>query len=205
MTCLEVFSNWVEYNSGQIQIVIGIFAFFVAVIALIKILEQIKISNNQTQLSINQIDSLNKERLFDLRLRLTIRIGEQFKILRNLQDETNAVSQKLQIFLIEIKNNHENSLNGLSGIADFHREQITNYFELMNTKFKETHELQKSLDKKIDINFIENVLEEVEKNQIIYNSMWDGIIAIEKNINDIWLPLKTGDVMQAAKIKHNLN
>ncbi|GEM_PF-6651034 len=32
-------------NSGQIQILIGILAFLVAVVALLKILDQIKISN----------------------------------------------------------------------------------------------------------------------------------------------------------------
>ena len=57
----------------------------------------------------------------------------------------------------------------------------------------------------MDIEFIESVLLEVEQNQIIYNSMWDGIKNIGKSIDDFWLPLKTGDIMEAEKIKYKLN
>ncbi|MDI1225231.1 MULTISPECIES: hypothetical protein [Acinetobacter] len=204
MNNLVCFSTWIEKNSGQIQIVIGILAFVVAVIALKKILHQIKISSIQTQLTIDQIESLNKERLFDLRLRLTTRIGEHFKTLRELQDANSAASLKLYVFLIEIENNHRGSLDAMKSVDKLHREQIVSYSGLIGVKFQETQDLQNSLDKNIDIQFIENVLMEVEQNQIKYDSMWDGIKNIEKSIDDLWRPLKTGDIMKAEKIKYNL-
>lgn len=151
------------------------------------------------------MDNFNKERLFDLRLKLTGRIGEHFKTLNALADDNNAVSLKLHVFLIEIENNHKGSLDAMRSVAETHRSQIKAYLDLIGDKSKKTNELQKSLNNNMDIEFIESVLLEVEQNQIIYNSMWDGIKNIGKSIDDFWLPLKTGDIMEAEKIKYKLN
>lgn len=76
----EFMAHWwdvIGKNSGQIQSIVAIVALIVAIVALFKVLKQIDISNDQTKISIEQMDKLNKERVFELRLRLRVEIFNQ--------------------------------------------------------------------------------------------------------------------------------
>ena len=52
--CLVTLSTWAESNSGQIQIIIALGAIWLAFKAYKQVLEQIEISNKQTDISIKQ-------------------------------------------------------------------------------------------------------------------------------------------------------
>ncbi|MCH7353833.1 MULTISPECIES: hypothetical protein [unclassified Acinetobacter] len=74
---------------GLIQIAIGIIAIVLAILGYRKVLKQIDISNKQTNLTIAQVNSLNKERQADLKISLLSELNLQIKQ------------------LIEIKHNYE--------------------------------------------------------------------------------------------------
>jgi len=71
MGCTGSAWAWLGSNSGQIQIIIGLFALWFAYIAYRKVLDQIKISNDQTKLTQTQIMGNLKINTLDI-LYLTI-------------------------------------------------------------------------------------------------------------------------------------
>lgn len=73
------FSTWIERNSGQIQIIIGILALFFAFIAYRKVIHQI-------DLSTIQISILNRERKVDLKIQLLSEVNIQIKQIVKLQN-----------------------------------------------------------------------------------------------------------------------
>lgn len=78
--------DWLGANSGQVQIIIALIAFWLAYVVYRKVLEQIEISNKQTYLSNKQLtisnqqmEKLNTERMFEIKLRLRVAINEQLE------------------------------------------------------------------------------------------------------------------------------
>lgn len=79
--------GWLGVNSGQIQIVIAIFALFLAIVAYNKILHQIAISTEQTKIANNQSEQMlaqNKmaieQRVFELKSKILEVVIENTKL-----------------------------------------------------------------------------------------------------------------------------
>lgn len=77
---LVVFSTWAESNSGQIQIIIGLLAFWLAYKGYVKLLEQIEISNKQEK-------DADQTRFYDLKLNLIKAVNEESSKVQLLHDE----------------------------------------------------------------------------------------------------------------------
>lgn len=69
--CLSKIWDWFGSNAGQVQILIAVVALVYARRAYLKVVEQIAISNKQTQKAIDQEVIANKQRIFELRLKVT--------------------------------------------------------------------------------------------------------------------------------------
>lgn len=69
--CLSKIWAWFGSNAGQVQILIAVVALVYARRAYLKVVEQIAISNKQTQKAIDQEVIANKQRIFELRLKVT--------------------------------------------------------------------------------------------------------------------------------------
>lgn len=214
MECLLIFSKWVESNSGQIQILIGLVALFLAVLAYFKILEQIQISNKQTNLSIDQtnitikqMEQLKNERFFELKLRLNIRTREQQKELSSILENFNRLSTRLTCFEEDIRKNYPSSSDGVKGIIDVYRTTITNSFKFATDHFKIVKELQDTIISTKELEKMEEVFYNVEKNQKLYDGSWITIRSIDKTIDDLWIPLnatnETDMIRKIGKLGNN--
>lgn len=201
--CLVNFSTYVERNSGQIQIVIG-------VVAIWYVLKQIKISNNQTDLSLEQtkisiaqMDKLNNERLFELRLRLKIRIGDHSKTLMELQDATNDLSSRLLALSIDTKENHPESFDVIEDMIKCWREtSIQSAWDIIKEKMQENREYLDRIAKTKDISLMEEILDKVEQNQVIYQSKMREIRSLDAHVTKVWMPMNMG-ISKALRRMHN--
>lgn len=198
-----------ERNSGQIQILIAIIALAYAYKAYKKVLEQIDISNQQTDLSLQQtkislqqMDKLSQERLFELRLRLKIRIGEHSNALMELQDESNNLSSRLQILSIDTKDNHPGSVDAIEGMIKNWRESITSAWDIVGTKLNENNVYLEKIATTTDVVYMEEILDKVEQNQLIYQAKMRELRNIDEHVTKVWMPMNMG-VMEAMKVMHN--
>lgn len=201
--CLVKLSTWAEGNSGQIQIVIAFVALLYAWKAYHKVLDQIKISDRQTDLTIDQMTKYNNERVFELRLRLKIRINEHFKTLMELQDASNDLSLRLQELSIDTQTNHPSSFEAVEAMIKGFWSSINSTRDLISEKISENSSHIKSISATSDIFFIEEILDKVEQNQDIYNSKMREIKNINSSVNNIWLPMKFG-VGEAIRRKNGI-
>lgn len=196
--CLVGFSTWAEGNSGQIQIMIG-------VVAIWYVLKQINISIKQTDISIKQMDKLNEERLFELRLRLKIRIGEHSKTLMELQDAANNLSLRLQALSIDTKENHPESFDVIEDMIKCWREtSIQSIWDIFKEKMQENREYLKGIATTKDISFMEEILDKVEQNQVIYQSKMHEIRNLDAHVTKVWMPMDMG-ISKALRRMHNFN
>ncbi|ENV73552.1 hypothetical protein F946_01064 [Acinetobacter johnsonii ANC 3681] len=197
------FSTWAEGNSGQIQIVI-------AAVAIWYVLKQIKISNNQTNLSLDQtkisiaqMDKLNNERLFELRLRLKIRIGDHSKTLMELQDATNDLSSRLLALSIDTKENHPESFDVIEDMIKCWRESsIQSAWDIIKEKMQENREYLKKIATTKDISLMEEILDKVEQNQVIYQSKMHEIRSLDAHVTKVWMPMNMG-ISEALRRMYN--
>lgn len=200
MKWLIIFSTWVENNSGQIQILIALVAIGLAIMAYKKVLEQIDISNKQTEVSIAQMNLLNKERVFELRLRLIARISEQMITLGDLDNVYATTQNKLNSLFLK-------SLNFDSEVIDkidlFEREKrtilIKGRFFVVEYK-KKIDDLLNKVDNTREIDLMESVLEEIEQYQIIYNSKFSELKFINQIIEYMFMGLDTPDPMKTFRV-----
>jgi len=197
-------------SSGQIQIFIALMALAYAYKAYKKVLEQIDISNKQTDLSLQQteislqqMDKLNQERLFELRLRLKIRIGEHSNALMELQDASNNLSSRLQILSIDTKDNHPGSVDAIEGMIKNWRESITSAWDIVGTKLNENNAYLERIATTTDIVYMEEILDKVEQNQLIYQAKMRELRNIDEHVTKVWMPMNMA-VMEAMKAMHNL-
>lgn len=196
--------NWIGSNSGQIQILIAVVALIYAWKAYHKVLHQIEISDRQTNLTIDQMTKYNKERAFELRLRLKIRISEHFKTLMELQDACNDLSLRLQELSIDTQTNHPSSFEAVEAMIKGFKSSISLTRDLISEKISENSSYIKSISATSDLFFIEEILDKVEQNQDIYNSKIREMKSINLNIENIWLPMKFG-VNEAILRKNDIS
>ena len=211
-TVIELVSHlWgmLESSSGQIQIFIALMALGYAYMAYQKVLEQIKISNKQTDLSlrqteisIKQMDKLNQERLFELRMRLKIKISEYSNALMELQDESNNLSSRLQILSIDTKSNHPGSVDAIEGMIKNWRKSINSAWDIVGAKLKENNAYLERISTTTDIVCMEEMLDIVEQNQLIYQAKMRELRKIDDYVTKVWMPMNMG-VMEAMKAMHN--
>lgn len=195
--------GWMGSNAAQIQTIFAFVAIVYAWKAYRKVLHQIDISNRQTDISIKQMDKLNEERLFELRLRLKIRIGEHSKTLMELQDATNDLSLRLQALSIDTKENHPESLDTIEGMIKYWREtSIQSAWDIIREKIQENNEYLKRIATTKDISFMEEILDKVEQNQVIYQSKMHEIRNLDAQVTKVWMPMNMG-ISEALKRMHN--
>lgn len=82
--CLVKFSTWAEGNSGQIQIVIALVAFWLAYKGYEKVLEQIQISREQDVVNYEQRSYELKIQVINLLFELNTSLHNKLKILHEL-------------------------------------------------------------------------------------------------------------------------
>lgn len=194
---------WLGKSSGQIQILIAVAALIYALKAYCKVLYQIKISDRQTDLTIEQITKYNEERVFELRLRLKIRLGEHHKTLTELQDAVNDLSLRLQALSIETKENYPESLDAIEGMIKCWREtSIQSARDIIKEKNQENTEYLKRIATTKDISLMEEILDKVEQNQVIYQSKMHGIRNLNASVTKVWMPMNMG-ISEALKRMHN--
>lgn len=203
MSCLSSVWAWLGSNSGQIQITIAVIALIYAWKAYRKVLHQIDISNKQTDISIKQMDKLNDERLFELRLRLKIRIGEHSKTLMELQDAANALSLRLQALSIDTTENHPESLDAIEGMIKCWRDtSIQSAWDIIKEKMQENREYINRVATTKDISLMEEILDKVEQNQVIYQSKMHEIRNLDAHVTKVWMPMNMG-ISEALRRMHN--
>lgn len=198
------FSTWVEDNSGQIQILIGLVALAYAYRAYWKVLHQIEISDIQTNLTIEQMKKLSEERLFELKLKVTSRISDNLKLIREMQEQSNYLSGRLQVLLIETDQNYNQSLGAIQSITIIHRQTIQKAWDMVKKESERIRELKSQINEYSDIMEIENVLMKIEQNQFQYDAMFFELKDVDKSVDVFWYGLKTGDTLAASKILNNL-
>lgn len=91
--------GWLGQNSGQVQIVIAILAFILAYIVYRKVLEQIKISNRQTEISNNQISIANEQRKFELQLTLVSMLYEHLVKTSKLKNRAEILLKNYETYI----------------------------------------------------------------------------------------------------------
>ena len=202
--CIVKVCECLGLNAGQIQIAIAVIALIYAWKAYHKVLHQIQISDRQTDLTIQQMTKYNEERVFELKLRLKIRIGEHFKTLMELQDACNDLSLRLQELSIDTQTNHPSSFEAVELMIKGFRDSIHSTHDLISEKIGENSSHIKSISATNDLFFIEEILDKVEQNQDIYNSKMREIKNINSNVNNIWLPMKFG-VSEAILRKNDIS
>ena len=194
---------WLGSNSSQVQTFIGIIALGFAVLAYFKVLKQIKISDRQTNLTIQQMTKYNEERVFELRLRLKIRIGEHSKALMELQDAANDLSLRLQALSIDTKENHPESLDAIEDMIKIWRgTSIQSVWDIIGEKIKENNDYLQKIATTKDISFMEEILDKVEQNQVDYEFKMREIRNLDAHVTKIWIPMNMG-VMEAIRTMHN--
>jgi len=198
--------NWFDDNSGQIQIIIAVVALIYAWKAYRKVLHQIDISNQQTAISIDQMDKLNNERMFELRLRLKTRIGEYSKALGQLSEACNAFSSRLQALTIDIEKNNPESLEVILLFEVTQRDYIlAKGWDFISEQRPKVNNFLNNITKTRDISFMEGVLEEIEQDQIKYDSICSEIRNADKFIDQLWIPLNSADMYEAIRRMNNFN
>lgn len=195
---------WLESNSGQVQTFIGIIALGFAVQAYFKVLKQIKISDRQTDLTIQQMTKYNEERVFELRMRLKIRIGEHSKSLMELQDACNDLCFRLQELLIDTQKNHEESFDTIEVMVKPFRDNINSARAIVSQKLQENSSYLNESTTTSDISFMEDVLDKIEQNQLIYQDELRKIKSDDTQITKIWMPMNMG-IYEAIRRKNNLS
>lgn len=210
--CIVKVWAWLNSNSGQIQIIIAVAALIYAWKAYRKVLKQIKISDRQTDLSLQQtnisiaqMDKLNNERLFELRLRLKIRVGEQLKTLSELQEAQNALSSKLQGLSIDTQANSPGSLDAIKNMEKLHRENLVRGWDFIRKQQIELKELSARLVTISDISLMESILEDIEHKIIECNSMWRGIKNMNETVDMMWVTVNGMSPIEALRRKNKLN
>lgn len=124
--CLVKFSTWAEGNSGQIQIVIAFVALGLAIFGFKQIIEQIKISKKQEEMTIEQMD-------FNLKI---ISLNTMINAIEN--------NHKTQQELYELKRILENEVQA----ADDEDEKIRlELIEDLNTRITRADDLRITLIK----------------------------------------------------------
>lgn len=155
---LVFFSTWAENNSGQIQILIAIVALVYARKAYVKVLEQIDISNKQSNKVIEQEVIANNQRIFELRLKvitLLLDSGSNCKLTRT---KFKDVIAEYNIFLTEneqseaMLNVHEQLKNLLESIKK-QEESVKNIEDKLKNLLKDIIGIED-----IDLSKLERVL-----------------------------------------------
>lgn len=93
--CLVGFSTWIENNSGQIQIFIGVIALSFAVLGYFKVLKQIKISNQQTKLAAREEELSLNLNIINMTNQNIEKIGKMLIQLPLLRKELESIYQEL--------------------------------------------------------------------------------------------------------------
>lgn len=187
--CIVNTWTWLSSNSGQIQIFIAVVALGFAICGYLKILTQIKISNKQTYITIQQ-------RTFELRIRISARMADNFQELRELSNACNQVSLRLHALSVDTQSNHPGSLEVIESMVAMHRESIAKWWEFIPEEFKKNQEYRGI---KNDLPKMEAALEQIEQDQNEYNLIWSGIENINKSIDSLWIPLNSCDLYEANR------
>lgn len=185
-------------NSGQIQIVIAIGAIGLAFMAYRKVLEQIGISNKQTKISREQIDRLNKERLFEVILRLKGLIWEMEEKFDQLVADYIEMNMNLLTHgkkledisssYINNKINENEELNKIrqiqSKLSEYSINTIMDCDDIivMENNLKEVFKLNGEYNHYRELLRVKELMIKVEKDRQLLN---EERVEMSKNVNDV--------------------
>ncbi|WP_436462764.1 hypothetical protein [Acinetobacter seifertii] len=162
------FSTWVESNAGQIQILIGLIALAFAVLAYRKVLEQVEISNGQTNLTLKQMTSLNKERQADLKISLLSELNIQIRQLIEIKhnyDKLTIDINNFETLLNTDVNRYSNLISNMPMFKQIFNKSKTEKIMIVDTRLKDMKDLYEEIyTKETDVNTLENTIQQTYKN-----------------------------------------
>lgn len=162
------FSTWVESNAGQIQILIGLIALAFAVLAYRKVLEQVEISNGQTNLTLKQMTSLNKERQADLKISLLSELNIQIRQLIEIKhnyDKLTIDINNFETLLNTDVNRYSNLISNMPMFKQIFNKSKTEKIKIVDTRLKDMKDLYEEIyTKETDVNTLENTIQQTYKN-----------------------------------------
>lgn len=147
---------------GIIQILIGIGALSLAILAYRKVLKQIDISNQQTQLTIEQVGSLNRERQADLKTKLFAEINMQIRQFSELRK--NYETMEIEISQLEIitKNKIPEVLPLAQNLSNTFQKKKQHNLNIINNELKALTDLYDEVfNMEANVGFLENTLQTV--------------------------------------------
>lgn len=158
--CLVKLSTWAEGNSGQIQIGIAFFALGLAILGYKKVLEQIEISNKQTDTTNEQIISLNNERVADLKINLLSEINKQIKQLVKLEKGYLGAGEEFRNFEFVVTQKFPEHLPMIQLAKAQYEEAFNINLPVVRFRLNELRTLANSVfHNEVDANFLENSLQ----------------------------------------------
>ncbi|ENW81320.1 hypothetical protein F909_02611 [Acinetobacter sp. ANC 3929] len=172
---------------GLIQIAIGIIAIVLAILGYRKVLKQIDISNKQTNLTIAQVNSLNKERQADLKISLLSELNLQIKQLIEIKHNYEKLTIDLGNLLILLNTDPVKFANVISNMPIF--EQIFERTKsertiVVDNRLKGLEELYDDIyGNEVDVSTLEKTIQDTYKN----NREIDGITV---ELNQILLAME---------------
>ena len=176
---------------GIIQILIGIVAIVLAVLAYLKVLKQIDISNKQTDLTIAQVNILNKERQADLKISLLSELNLQIKQLIEIKRNYQKLTIDLANFLTKLNTDPVKFANLLSDMPIF--EQIFEKTKsertiVVDNRLKGLEELYDDIyENEVDVSTLEKTIQDTYKNNREIDSITvelnQILLAMDKLIN----------------------
>lgn len=162
------FSTWVESNAGQIQILIGLIALAFAVLAYRKVLEQVEISNGQTNLTLKQMTSLNKERQADLKISLLSELNIQIRQLIEIKhnyDKLTIDINNFETLLNTDVNRYSNLISNMPMFKQIFNKSKTEKIKIVDTRLKDMKDLYEEIyTKETDVNTLQNTIQQTYKN-----------------------------------------
>lgn len=186
---LVEFSTWAERNSGQIQIVIGGVAFWLAYKGYTRLLEQIEISNKQEK-------EAEEKRFYELKLNLIKAVNEESSKVQLLHDEfINSIDtyfmckqnfsireleldKDLNSFFEEVLSNR--GLNNLDVLKKRLEFLDDTFIQIRNTNLKTDH-IEKILNKIFESDL---VIEQIKSDLSRMRHLIDGMKCFGERINN---------------------
>lgn len=189
---------------GIIQIAVGVIALIVAIVALFKVLKQIDISNKQTKISIAQMDKLNEERVFELKLRLISNINQHTASLRKLKSGYESLDRWRKILLVIAESENPDKVDHIKDNEGMVGRAIEKQSEFSCEYQEELKQMLLEIDDS-DISRMENMLSTTVKKQKEIDIMLDALESMNKTLENNFIMVVEKEPLKALLKTKGIN
>ncbi|EPF6052208.1 hypothetical protein L5R14_003314 [Acinetobacter baumannii] len=174
-------STWIERNSGQLQIIIGLLAVFVAFIAYRKVIHQIDLSRIQ-------ISILNRERKADLKIQLLSEINIQIKQIVKLQNSYKRTFRDIKYIVDHLASQKSQHLQQFQKTKDLFDRKYEINLPALDKRVEELKKLSNDVfHNEFEINSLENFIQkafrksqEIDTAELDYESLISELEVVKK-------------------------